>query len=65
MVTEFCTDSTCPTMNAGPKWQYKWADGKKHRAPIDVSAPQYMDYLMAWAQVWLSCGGWLFNPDDM
>jgi len=50
MIAEFCTAATCPMMNAGPKWQYKWADGKKHITPVDASAPQYVDYLMAWVQ---------------
>ncbi|KAJ0714057.1 putative MOB kinase activator family [Helianthus annuus] len=26
-VTEFCTSSTCPTMIAGTKYEYRWADG--------------------------------------
>ncbi|KAJ0488749.1 putative MOB kinase activator family [Helianthus annuus] len=26
-LTEFCTPSTCPTMTAGTKYEYRWADG--------------------------------------
>lgn len=26
-ITEFCTDKTCPIMNAGPKYDYHWMDG--------------------------------------
>jgi len=50
MVCEYCTSSCCPVMCAGPKWEYKWADGKRHKTPIDVSAPQYVDLLFAWVQ---------------
>ena len=25
-ITEFCTEKTCPVMNAGAKFEYLWAD---------------------------------------
>jgi MOB kinase activator 1 len=37
-------------MNAGNKFEYKWADGVKIRKPIRCSAPKYIDYLMTWVQ---------------
>ncbi|MQL78048.1 hypothetical protein Taro_010476 [Colocasia esculenta] len=47
-LTEFCTPSTCPTMSAGPKFEYRWADGVQIKKPIEVSAPKYVEYLMDW-----------------
>jgi len=49
-LVEFCTTVTCPTMSAGPKYEYLWADGKNVKKPIRVSAPEYADYLMQWTQ---------------
>ncbi|KAI3635609.1 hypothetical protein MIR68_006247 [Amoeboaphelidium protococcarum] len=45
-----CTDDTCPQMNAGPKYQYLWADGERVIKPLKCSAPQYVEYLMDWIQ---------------
>ena len=45
---EFCTRETCPTMNAGPKYEYLWADGAKFKKPTQMSAPQYMECLFDW-----------------
>jgi MOB kinase activator 1 len=49
-LTEFCTPSTCPTMSAGPKYEYRWADGVKVKKPIECSAPEYVEYLMEWVE---------------
>jgi MOB kinase activator 1 len=49
-ITEFCTDSTCPIMSAGPEFEYRWADGVKVKKPISLSAPEYVDVLMTWVQ---------------
>ncbi|XP_019199049.1 PREDICTED: MOB kinase activator-like 1A isoform X2 [Ipomoea nil] len=49
-LTEFCTPTTCPTMNAGPWYEYRWADGVAIKRPIEVSAPKYVDYLMDWIE---------------
>ncbi|XP_066387703.1 MOB kinase activator-like 1A [Miscanthus floridulus] len=48
---EFCTPHTCPVMAAGPKYEYRWADGVKVKVPIKVSAPKYVDYLMDWIEI--------------
>merc|ERR1719181_1655669 len=37
-------------MNAGSRYEYKWADGVQYRQPTDVSAPRYVALLMAWVQ---------------
>nr|DAD44270.1 TPA_asm: hypothetical protein HUJ06_002500 [Nelumbo nucifera] len=52
-LTEFCTPSNCPTMSAGPKYEYRWADGVQIKKPIEVSAPKYVDYLMDWIETQL------------
>jgi len=49
-VSEFCTKTSCPTMSAGPNYEYLWADGVKVKNPINVSAPEYVDYLMTWVE---------------
>ncbi|XP_049404777.1 MOB kinase activator-like 1A [Solanum stenotomum] len=52
-LTEFCTPSSCPTMSAGPKYEYRWADGVKIKKPVQVCAPKYMNYLMDWIETQL------------
>lgn len=49
-ITEFCTDESCPVMSAGPKYEYRWADGVQHKKPVKMTAPQYVDALMTWVQ---------------
>ncbi|MBA0768846.1 hypothetical protein Gotri_017622, partial [Gossypium trilobum] len=49
-LTEFCTPENCPTMTAGPKYEYRWADGVQIKKPIEVSAPKYVEYLMDWIE---------------
>ena len=50
VIAEFCTDTDCPIMCAGPKFEYMWADGVTIKKPITVSAPRYVDFLMQWVQ---------------
>ncbi|KAG6391420.1 hypothetical protein SASPL_149174 [Salvia splendens] len=52
-LTEFCTPENCPTMSAGPKYEYRWADGVTIKKPIEVSAPKYVEYLMDWIETQL------------
>lgn len=47
---EFCSAQNCPTMSAGPKYEYRWADGVKVKKPIECSAPEYIEYLMEWIE---------------
>jgi len=49
-ITDYCTPKDCPIMNAGPRFEYLWADGKEVKRAIKVSAPEYVDYLMSWVQ---------------
>lgn len=50
MVSDYCTDSCCSVMSAGPKYEYLWADGHEYRQPTKVSAPKYVSCLFAWVQ---------------
>ena len=54
ILTEFCTPQTCPTMSAGPKYEYLWADGHNIKTPLKVSASEYIDFLMTWVDNQLS-----------
>ncbi len=49
-LTEFCTAETCPTMSAGPRFEYLWADGNSSKTPMKVSAAEYIDFLMTWVE---------------
>lgn len=49
-VSEFCTDTTCPIMSGGPRYEYRWQDENKYRKPTALSAPQYMSLLMDWIE---------------
>jgi len=53
VLVDTCTPACCPTMSAGPKFEYKWADGVSIKKPIRCSAPKYIDYLMTWVQATL------------
>ena len=50
ILTEFCTAESCPTMSAGPKYEYLWADGQNVKTPLKVSAAEYIDFLMTWVE---------------
>eukprot|EP01121_Diplochlamys_sp_Union-15-3_P018956 TRINITY_DN7025_c0_g1_i1.p1 TRINITY_DN7025_c0_g1~~TRINITY_DN7025_c0_g1_i1.p1 ORF type:complete len:203 (+),score=27.47 TRINITY_DN7025_c0_g1_i1:88-696(+) len=49
-ISDYCTDKECPTMRAGPKFEYLWADGREIKKAIKVSAPEYVKHLMSWIQ---------------
>ncbi|KAM6328623.1 MOB kinase activator 3B isoform 2-T2 [Alca torda] len=50
-ICEFCTESTCPVMSGGPKYEYRWQDDMKYKKPTALPAPQYMNLLMDWIEV--------------
>lgn len=58
-ISELCTDCSCPTMSAGPKYTYLWADGVNITTPIKVPAPDYIGYLLEWVD------GQISNPELM
>ena len=39
-VCEQCTDTSCPTMSGGPKYEYLWQDGTKYKKPTHLPANQ-------------------------
>ena len=47
-VAHECTPQSCRVMNAGPKYEYLWADGIRVLKPMKVPACQYVDYLFEW-----------------
>jgi len=50
VLMDTCTPISCPVMSAGPKFEYKWADGLRIKKPVRCSAPKYIDYMMSWVQ---------------
>jgi len=51
IVSEACTDSSCPKMTAGPKVTYYWSNytyNKKAEKPVNLSAPEYTKALVIW-----------------
>mmetsp|Transcript_8586 Transcript_8586/g.21359 ORF Transcript_8586/g.21359 Transcript_8586/m.21359 type:complete len:215 (-) Transcript_8586:174-818(-) len=51
---EGCTDKSCPSMTAGPKYEYLWQDTDKYKTPTKLPAPKYIDVMMDWADKQLS-----------
>jgi hypothetical protein len=49
-VCEQCTDTSCPTMSGGPKFEYLWQDGVKFKKPAHLPANQYITLLMDWIE---------------
>jgi len=48
VISECCTQQTCPTMSAGPSLNYTWINtDRKH---VQLPAPTYIDYVMTWIQ---------------
>lgn len=49
-VSEYCNETTCPTMSGGPRYEYLWADGDQFKKPTPLPAPKYIEYLMDWTE---------------
>lgn len=49
-VSEYCNETTCPTMSGGPRYEYLWADGDAFKKPTPLPAPKYVEYLMDWTE---------------
>jgi len=47
---EYCTKDNCPSMTAGKRFEYLWADGDKYVQPVKLSAPAYVENLMNWVE---------------
>lgn len=49
-ITEFCSPQTCPEMKATDEFEYLWQDSENYKKPTKMSAPEYIEHLMAWVQ---------------
>jgi len=48
VLSECCTQSSCPTMSAGPGLDYTWIDN--NRRQLRLAAPAYIDFVTTWIQ---------------
>ncbi|KAJ2917025.1 hypothetical protein MD484_g3403, partial [Candolleomyces efflorescens] len=48
VITDVCTQQTCPTMSAGHSLSYTWIN--QDRKSVHLPAPTYIDYVMTWVQ---------------
>ncbi|XP_064176085.1 MOB kinase activator 3A-like isoform X2 [Anguilla rostrata] len=48
IISDSCTEQSCPVMSGGPKYEYHWQDDGKYTA---LPAPKYMSLLMDWIEV--------------
>merc|ERR1719285_711299 len=48
VLADYCTKENCPSMTAGRRFEYLWADGVKYIEPVKLSAPEYVKHLMDW-----------------
>ena len=55
---------TKPSEGFPPGFEYRWADGVKVKAPIKCSSPEYVDYVMTWANEKLNNPA-IFPLDDV
>ncbi|KAF2865310.1 Mob1/phocein [Massariosphaeria phaeospora] len=49
-ITEFCSPQSCPEMKATDEFEYLWQDSENYKKPTKMSAPEYIEHLMAWVQ---------------
>lgn len=63
LLSEFCTAETCPSMTAGDTFEYYWADESGSAEPVKVSAPEYVENLLAWIAEQLN-DPVLFPPEE-
>lgn len=50
VLSEYCTDESCPIMCGGPKYEYLWCDYETYKKPTALSAPKYTTLLMEWIE---------------
>jgi len=48
VLSECCTQQSCPTMSAGPGVDYTWVDN--NRRQLRLAAPTYIDFVTTWIQ---------------
>ncbi|KAF2752860.1 hypothetical protein EJ05DRAFT_480878 [Pseudovirgaria hyperparasitica] len=49
-ITEFCSPQSCPEMKATDEFEYLWQDNENFKRPTKMTAPEYVEHLMAWIQ---------------
>jgi len=49
-ITEFCSPQSCPEMKATDEFEYLWKENEQVKKPTKMSAPEYVEHLMAWCQ---------------
>ncbi|XP_049735154.1 MOB kinase activator 3C isoform X1 [Elephas maximus indicus] len=49
-MAEHCSETSCPVMAGGPRYEYRWQDERQYRRPAKLSAPRYMALLMDWIE---------------
>ncbi|KAM9004445.1 MOB kinase activator 3C [Sarcophilus harrisii] len=47
---ECCSETSCPVMSGGPRYEYRWQDEQQYRRPAKLPAPRYMALLMDWIE---------------
>lgn len=57
-MAERCSETSCPVMAGGPRYEYRWQDERQYRRPAKLSAPRYMALLMDWIES-------LINDEDV
>jgi len=50
VLKDYCTKENCPSMTAGRRFEYLWADGVNYIQPVKLSAPAYVENLMLWVE---------------
>jgi len=48
VISECCTQQSCPAMSAGATLNYTWIN--QDRKSVQLPAPTYIDYVMTWVQ---------------
>jgi hypothetical protein len=51
-VADFCTNTSCPVMSGGPRYEYRWQDktDPRFKDPTLLPAPDYVFELMRWIE---------------
>jgi len=63
LLEDLCSEESCPCMNAGKHWTWKWAD-ERNKKPQALSAPSYMRRLVAYADEKLQSEDWIPMEGD-
>ena len=59
-----CNQYGCPSMTAGSKAEYLWADGKTVKQPTSIPAPKYIYHVLEWTSYELHESGAFPRKDN-